>query len=197
MKSPDLKTWIILALLIGIAILLSFWPSTTPDTSDVFKREIESLNTQIETLNTDRAKLIAQIDTVKARETKTKTTYESRVKKMSSVIADLRANPKVVKVLEENPTVDSLVQAQDSTIMLNQVRISGLEHSLFQMQLNTEALQANFDQAMELERAKYDAAQKEIERLQKENRKERRKGKLKAILIPVAGAVAFVLGSQL
>lgn len=190
----DLKTWIILALLVGIAILFAFWPSTTPDTSEVFKREIESLNTQIETLNTDRAKLIAQIDTVKARETKTKTTYESRVKKMSSVIADLRANPKVVKVLEENPTVDSLVQAQDSTIMLNQVRISGLEHSLFQMQLNTEALQANFDQAMELERAKYDASQKEIERLQKENRKERRKGKLARVLVPVAAGLGLVLG---
>lgn len=193
----DLKTWIILALLAGIALLFAFWPSPKPDTSEPYQREIARLGEHIETLNQDRAKLQAEIDTIKLREVKIKVVYEGKVKKMSSVIADLRANPKVVKVLEENPTVDSLVQAQDSTIMLNQVRISGLEHSLFQMQLNTEALQANFDQAMELERAKYDAAQKEIERLQKENRKERRKGKLKAILIPVAGAVAFVLGSQL
>lgn len=193
MRFFDLKTWIIIGLLIGIVIIISFWPKPV-DTSEPFKREIVTLNSHIETLNQDRAKLRAEIDTIKLREVKIKVVYEGRVKKMSSVIADLRANPKVVKVLEENPTVDSLVQAQDSTIMLNQVRISGLEHSLFQMQLNTEALQANFDQAMELELAKYDAAQKEIERLQKENRKERRKSKLARVLVPVAAGLGLVLG---
>lgn len=193
----DLKTWIILALLAGIVILFALWPSTTPDTSEVFKREITSLNNQIETLNQDRAFLRTKIDSITSHENRSKKLHSQHVAVLNSTIAKLKRNPVVIKIREENPTVDSLVQAQDSTIMLNQVRISGLEHSLFQMQLKTEALQANFDQAMELERAKYDASQKEIERLQKENRKERRKGKLKSILIPVAGAVAFVLGSQL
>lgn len=194
MKSPDLKTWIILALLIGIAILLSFWPSTTPDTSEVFKREITSLNNQIETLNQDRAFLRTKIDSITSHENRSKKLHSQHVAVLNSTIAKLKRNPFVIKIREENPAVDSLVQAQDSTIMLNQVRISGLEHSLFQMQLNTEALQANFDQAMELERAKYDAAQKEIERLQKENRKERRKGKLARVLVPVAAGLGLVLG---
>lgn len=192
----DLKTIIILALLVGIAVIISLWPKPV-DNSGPFKREIVTLNSHIETLNQDRTKLRAEIDIIKAQEAKSKQVYESKVKDQSVLIAKLKGNPKVITVLKENPEVDSLVHALDSAVMMRDVRIAGLEFTQMKMELTITGLTANFEESLKLEREKFALAEQRIADLEKQNRKERRKSKLKGVLIPVSGAVMFLLGSQL
>lgn len=194
MKFFDLKTIIILALLVGIAIIISFWPKPV-DNSEPFKREIVTLNSHIEALNQDRAKLRAEIDTIKAHEAKSKRVYETKVKDQSAVIARLKGNPKVITVLKENPEVDSLVHALDSAVMMRDVRIAGLEMLQMKLELNTQAIYANFEESLKLERQKFALAEQQIEDLEKQNRKERRKVKVLKV-VAVVGTVAGLLGGS-
>jgi hypothetical protein len=192
----SLQTWIIIALLICIAIIISFWPKPV-DNSEPFKREIVTLNSHIETLNQDRAKLRAEIDTIKAQEAKYKQVYETKVKDQSALIAKLKGNPKVITVLKENPEVDSLVHALDSAVMMRDVRIASLEFTQLKMELTITGLTANFEESLKLEREKFALAEQRIADLEKQNRKERRKKKLSQVLIPIVAAGAFLLGVQL
>jgi hypothetical protein len=196
MRFFDLKTILNLVLLVAIALLISFWPKHV-DTSEPFKRAVHEKELVILEQSQIITKLAQKTKADSLQSIKTKQRYDSISKRQSAVISDLKRKPRVIEVIKQEPEVKALVEAQDSLINLQFQRIAvleGLEHELRQ---DMSKVIISCEQRFQAQVEKFALAEQRIADLEKQNRKERRKGKLKGVLIPIAGAMMFLLGSQL
>lgn len=102
-----------------------------------------------------------------------------------------------VKVIEENPEIMIAIVAKDSVINKQGQTIDSLQASLaFQIQVKDDLMSDHYDEAkinMQLQ----EMAEVRIVKLENDLRKEKRKGKFRAIMMPIIGVGALLVGSQL
>jgi cell division protein FtsL len=189
----SLQTWIIIALLICIAVIISFWPKPV-DTSEPFKREIAEKDKFI----VEQSKIISDYDQKLKESTlesiKLKADNDSLTKTQVTLISDLKRKPRVIEVIKQEPEVKALVDAQDSLINLQFQRIAVLEGLEFELRQDMSKVIISCEQRFQAQVEKFALAEQRIADLEKQNRKERRKGKIAKVLVPVAAVAGLLLG---
>jgi hypothetical protein len=190
----DIKTWIILGMTVIIIILLIFNGNTDSlDTTEIDRKTHEK-----DLIIVEQSKIISDYDQ-KLKEstlesTKLKANNDSIAKNQATLISDLKRKPRVIEVIKQEPEIKALVEAQDSLINLQFQRIAvleGLEHELRQ---DMSKVLISCEQRFQAQVEKFALAEQRISDLEKQNRKERRKGKLKAVMIPIAAGLGLILG---
>jgi hypothetical protein len=192
----DVKTWIIVGLGIVIVVLLLFWPSYEPPDTTVFKREIAAQNKQIAVLSAELKKKAEKFQSDSLRLAKDSVEHKKHVSKLESRISQLKANTRVVYIREQEPSIDSLITAQDSLIVRSVQRVAALEGEMFALRQDMSKVFTDCESRFQAQLEKEKLTEAENERLAKEVKKGRRKKKLAQILIPIVGVGAFLIGAQ-
>lgn len=109
---------------------------------------------------------------------------------MKSLVGHLKANPRVIRVRDSIPEVDTLLIAQDSLIANLETQLTIQGKYIQDLQTDVNKLNENFNQRLILYEEKYALMDSRIQDQQKQIRKARRTGRLfKAIAV-----VGFVGG---
>ena len=193
MNRSNLPWFLVAALLLGVIILILLWPKAAKSPYIEQTEQIIAQKTEkIEALTKEYVKIAEKMKSDSLESAKSDSTYETRVKTLRSTVAKLRANPKVVTIIQENPIMDSLVTSYDSAMIQMSAQIFSLQTTLRQLYTNEALLEHNFNERLELEHSKFEDQKKITEQLEKQNRKTRRQNKLLKIGI-VALPVATII----
>ena len=194
MKLPH---YVILALLLVIGAMWFFWPQPKdPDYSE-YEFKIKLRDAQIHSLGRDYEKLVMKIESDSVSHTNEIQTYKDRDKKKSAYIANLKANPIVIKVREEVPLIDSAFHAYDSLLQSKDEQIELQARYIDTLQVDIGKVTDNFMERLKLQSETIDDQKLIIDGQRKELRQERR-GKRLAKFVAIGAAIGgFLLGSQL
>lgn len=185
--------WVIFALAGIIILLLIFQPNPPPADTTVWKQEIEKNRQKAQELaikhredSTQFAQKLSQARDSLKRE-------QNRGVKLASNLQALKSKPAVVKVIQENPAVDSvfqqydlLLETKDNQISIQSKMIKGLEEE------NTR-ITDNFLERLKLSQAAFDNQKLIADSYKKDTRKVRRQNKLLKVLV-VVGTVGGLIG---
>lgn len=189
--------WVIFALAGIIILLLIFQPNPPPADTTVWKQEIEKNRQKAEELaikhredSTQFAQKLAQARDSLKRE-------QNRGVKLASNLQALKSKPEVVKVIQENPAVDSvfqqydlLLETKDNQISIQSKMIKGLEEE------NTR-ITDNFLERLAIGQQSYDAMKAIADSYKNDTRKVRRQNKLLKVVAVIGSVGGLLLGSQL
>lgn len=190
----DIKTWLILGLLVVIVLLILFQPSK-PDKQDT--RKYDSL-IRVAQAGEAKAKELAELRKADSlRSVESKKEYEVKVKKLEGRISDLKANPVIVKIREEVKEVDDLIIAYDSANRVKDDRIAELSGELYDCQKMASNAEENFQATLQAQHGANAELVEDNQELKKDLRKERRKGRGWKALAVVGTVLGFIGGSQL
>lgn len=193
MKLPH---YVILALLLVIGLMWFFWPSNKPDYSD-HENRIKLREQAVHELQAENTKLLARIKSDSVSHTIEIQTYKHRDKKKSAYIANLKANPIVIKVREEVPLIDSAFHAYDSLLQSKDEQIELQARYIDTLQVDISKVTDNFMERLKLQSETIDDQKEIIDSQRKELRKERRQKRLAYVIAPIVFGFGFLLGSQL
>jgi hypothetical protein len=188
--------YVVGALVLIIVVLLLLWPSYEPPDTTVFKREIAAQNKQISVLSAELKKKAEKFQSDSLRLAKDSVEHKKHVSKLESRISQLKANTRVVYIRQQEPSVDSLITAQDSLIIRSVQRVAALEGEMFALRQDMSKVFTDCESRFQAQLEKEKLTEAENERLAKEVKKGRRKKKLAQILIPIVGVGAFLIGAQ-
>jgi hypothetical protein len=192
----DVKTYLILGLALVVILLLLFDKDPEPYDTTAFKNTISQKEARIQELQLEFATIAKKIKSDSLQALESKRVYEIKVKDLNSTVAKLKANPKVVEILRDNPIVDSLVVAQDSVIQIQGHRIVGLEHQYWKLSFNVEAITLNCENQLALHAERFEAQKQLSSTYQKQNRRLRRGNKLLKVGVVLGTVGAFLLGAK-
>jgi hypothetical protein len=184
------------ALVLIIVVLLLLWPSYEPPDTTIFKREIAAQNKQIAVLSAELQKKAGKFKSDSLRLAKDSVDHRKHVSKLESRISHLKANTRVVYIREQEPSVDSLITAQDSLIVRSVQRVAALEGEMFALRQDMSKVFTDCESRFQAQLEKEKLTEAENERLAKEVKKEKRGKKWAQIGIVVGTIGAFVLGSN-
>ena len=190
----DTKLWIIVGLTIafGLYILLNKDPQPNVEKITALEMALAIADNEIIQLKADSSKLATRIRKDSLYQANAEVAYKTELAKNAVKIAALKANPKVIKVREDSPEVDELIEAQDKVIFQQTARIYTLAANLSELRVDMESMRANFSHMLKLEREKFSHQQELTEEYKQQLRKEKRKVKIfKAVAI--IGTVAGLL----
>ena len=142
--------WIIIGLLLVIGAMWFFWPSNKPDYSS-HENRIKLREQAISELQVENTKLLSRIKSDSVSHKIEIQAYKDRDKKKSAYIANLKANPVVIKVREEVPLIDSAFQAYDSLLESKDQQINLQEKYVSTLQLDIGALKNSFEERIALQ----------------------------------------------
>lgn len=112
-------------------------------------------------------------------------------------LARQRAKPEVIRIVRENPVIDTLIQTYDSIISKRDEQIYVQAKYVSQLQGDLSAVEANFREQIALHVQKFENEKLIADEYRDQAKKERRKGRFAKILIPVALVGGFLAGSSL
>lgn len=187
--------WILL--IVGAIAVYLLWPQSELD--EKRKREYE---TAIAVLEAEKAEIQSRQDFQQKMVKDTIEAYSVQLRAQKQATAYWKEKSKEIRVIvkeriESDPDVLAFVQSQDSVIIsLEAENFSLAKQALFNAQVYKDLI------AMEMQEDRTDSlmhwqSQQRIASLEKDITKEKRKGRLAKILIPVAAAVGLFLGSSL
>jgi ASC-1-like (ASCH) protein len=194
----DIKLWLIVGLTVIIVLLLLFDKDPIPNESYIkeYESTIQRNESTIESLKVkhreDSLKSAQEVAELKAKLSGKVT----EVKKLSSTVAHLRANPVVVQVIADVPEIDSLVQSYDSLLESKDDQIELQGRLIVSLEDENKRITGNFLERLELSQQNFDAQKAISDTYQKENKKLRRGNKLLKVGLVVIGVGGFVAGSQ-
>lgn len=190
MKPPH--HWIILALLAIIIAGIVFWPSPTPDTTRVYKDQIQKDKLIKQELEAKLNETLARIRTDSLQQAIQARNHTNTVDSLSARINDLKRNTRVITVLEENVEVRELVESQDSLITVQAARIDTLMVNLSDLRLDARKITANFEAQIEALGSIREAQTQIISQQEKEIRRHKREKRI-AIVGGIAGVLSVLL----
>ena len=196
MKLP----WILVALLaVAVVLMILFWPDSNTSNSRELELEakIASRDKAIFSLHAENTKLQQKIERDSVQLAQVTQVYKKEVSRLSFNLERLKKNPVVVKVIEENPEIDSLVHGYDSLVVELSLQNAVLEKYIDSLRVDFRKVESNFEQRLQLQSETIVDQKAIIDDQRKELRKERKKVKLWKVATVVAGVGAFFLGSQL
>lgn len=196
----DLKTWIIVGLAVVIALLLLLGGGR--DERDIRKiAELEAKNKATDEQILDKDKTITKLRVRIAQDAilfkDTITIIKEQSVKLERNLARQRAKPEIIKIISQNADIDTLVQTYDSIISKRDEQIYLQAKYVSQLQGDLSAVEANFREQIALHVQKFESEKKIADEYRDQARKERRKKKFNAILIPIVAVGAFLAGSAL
>lgn len=192
------KLWyVIFGLTAIIVLLLLFQPNPPPADTTVWKQEIEKNRQKAQELaikhrddSTQFAQKLAQARDSLKRE-------QNRGVKLASNLHALKSKPTVVKIVEQNPEIDSvfqqydlLLETKDNQISIQSKMIKGLEEE------NTRITE-NFLERLQLSQAAFDNQKLIADSYKKDTRKVRRANKLLKVVAVVGTVGGLFLGASL
>jgi hypothetical protein len=194
----DIKLWLIVGLTVIIVLLLLF--DKDPVQNESYIKEYESTiqrnESTIESLKVkhreDSLKSAQEVAELKAK----LSSKVTEVKKLSSNLARLKANPIVIQVRDSIPIIDSLVQSYDSLLESKDDQIELQGRLIVSLEDENKRITGNFLERLELSQQNFDAQKAISDTYQKENKKLRRGNKLLKVGLVVIGVGGFVAGSQ-
>lgn len=187
--------WLLLILVLGL--VYTFWPSPKePDYSE-YEFKIKLREAQIHSLGRDYEKLVLKLEADSVSHKIEVQAYKDMDKKNLAYIANLKANPVVIKVREEVPLIDSAFLAYDSLLESKDQQINLQEKYVSTLQLDIGELSANFEERLKLQSETIADQQSIIQDQRKELRKARRAARATKVVAVVGLVGGFLLGSQL
>lgn len=192
----DLKTWVIVGLGIVIALLLLFDKDPEDDNAPLIAK-IETREAAIHEMGRNYTALRTKMrqDSILYRDTIV--SKQKEITQHKSNIKRLRSKPEVIEIVRLNPVIDTIFTYYDSVTTAQNFIIYSQEKQIAQMQVDINEMDRNFQFRLN-EQAKNFEDQKAISQdYKKQLRKERRKGKLAKVLIPIVAVGAFLAGSSL
>lgn len=187
---------VIIALLIWIVVQTCTAPDKYDSAAEIYKDSVKVLKSEKAIISSRlQAKEKASID----RQKNDSLNIALSLKEITRL--KVKANKAVedipVRVIEENPEIMIAIQAKDSVITKQGEAIDSLQASLaFQIQVKDDLMTDHYN-AAKIDAQLQEMAQVRIVELEKDLKKEKRKGKFKAVLIPIVGVAALLLGAQL
>lgn len=194
--NKNLVPWIVAAVFLVWAIIASTCSGKKPDNSALV-RENDSLRVVSRTIQRQAEDLARKRVSDSLETTQTKKTYDSTIKVKEARIAYYRSHPKVIEIIKEVPVIDSAFQAYDSVLQVKDERIAELTGELYNCQKLAQQAEVNFNETIRTKNAEIVNVSAQKEQSDKNARKEERKKKFNALLIPVVAVGAFLAGSQL
>lgn len=185
--------WVIIGLAVVIVLMILFWPDEHYDSS-AWKATVDKVNSQLADSSLRIQSLLKEKKADSIKHLQIQSTLISQANASKAEADRLKRNPIVIKVREEVPEIDSLIHVQDSVIQIQGNQIAELDSAYNKLQVNMDAVVSNFQEQIKLHEQKFAASQEMNKELEKQVKKERRKGKLARVLIPVVGIGAFLLG---
>lgn len=183
---------IIVVLLVIVAVLTC--QSPPPDSAAAIYAD------SIKELKSQKAVISSRIDSVLDMSRNKEVDDSVKLAASLKEIARLKVNANKavetipVRVIEENPEIMIAIQAKDSVITKQGTVIDSLQASLaFQIQVKDDLMTDHYN-AAKIDAQLQEMAQIRIIALEKDLRKERRKGRLAKVLIPIALVGGFLLG---
>jgi hypothetical protein len=195
MRFFDLKTILNLVLLVAIALLISFWPKPV-DNSEPFKRAVHEKELIILEQSQIITRLAQKSKADSLRLAKDSIANKIHVSKLESHISQLKGNPRVVYIRQQEPIIDSLITAQDSLVRVSTERVATLEGELFSLRQDMSKVFVDCEKRFQEQLDTEKLYQAENERLAKEVKKQRRGKKLAQVAAVIGTVGAFILGSR-
>ena len=189
--------YIIIGLALVIVLMLLFDSDEPDHDTTQWKEALAKKDIQVQAANDKFNREHEKRITDSLASIKSKEVHESKVKVLNATVAKLRANPKVIEIVKENPEIDSLLQAYDSLGKQKDERIVQLEGELASSQNGHIATEEAFKEAVLGYQGKEDLLVSENDRLRRElNKKDKANTGWK--ILTVGGTIGgFLLGSQL
>lgn len=191
--------WIIIAVLL-LLIIIGIFTRPEPVDSGGYVKEYEA---QIQRKDREIDVLTRRIiqDSIKRVKDSLKTVvtlkaYTKEIVAYKSTVAKLKTNPIIVKVREETPEIDSLIQAYDSMDAKKDERIRQLESELSQSQKLAAQAEGHFKEVIAAHIEKTAIEKERGDHYQKEARKLRRTNKLLKVVAVTVGVAGVFLGSR-
>jgi ASC-1-like (ASCH) protein len=192
----DIKLWLIVGLTVIIVLLLLF--DKDPVQNESYIKEYESTiqrnESTIEGLKVkhreDSLKSAQEVAQLKAKLSGKVT----EVKKLSSTVAHLRANPVVVQVIADVPEIDSLVQSYDSLLESKDDQIELQGRLIVSLEDENKRITGNFLERLRLSEENFIAQKAISDSYKKDLRKELRKVKLFKVIAVVGTVGGLLLG---
>jgi hypothetical protein len=188
--------YVVTGLVLVIILLIAFWPSPEPIDTTVFKREIAAQNEQIAVLSAELKKKAEKSKADSLRLAKDSIANKIHVSKLESHISQLKGNPRVVYIRQQEPIIDSLITAQDSLVRVSTERAATLEGELFSLRQDMSKVFVDCEKRFQEQLDTEKLYQAENERLAKEVKKQRRGKKLAQVAAVIGTVGAFILGSR-
>lgn len=191
--------WLLLVAVSVIVALILLWPDEEPKSDKVTQLEtaIAIADVRIAQLLQDSTKQAEKIKADSIQQAQEEKTYIVTIEKKSREIADLKANPVVVKIRETTPEVNALIVEMERMDSVKTERIARLENDKDALRIDMRQMESNFGELLQVEREKFNAQKEISDELTKDLKKAKRSGRLAKILIPVAAVGAFFLGNGL
>lgn len=187
-----LHHWAIIGLVLIIIGMIVFWPSPTPDTTRVYKDQIQKDKLIKQELEAKLNETLARIRTDSLQQAIQARNHTNTVDSLSARINDLKRNPRVITVLEENIEVRELVESQDSLITVQAARIDTLTVNLSDLRVDLKSVTENFEAQLAASDRIIENQGQILNQKDKEIRKHRREKR--AILI---GGIVGIVGALL
>lgn len=193
MKLPH---WIIIGLCVVIALLLLFDKDPESDNAPL-EAKIASREAAIHEMGRNYTALRTKMrqDSILYRDTIV--TKQKEIVQQESNIKRLRATPRVVEIVKENPVIDTIFQHYDSLLISKDFIIYSQEKQITQLYVDINEIERNFEHRLQLQSQSLEDYRTLSDEYRKDLRKERRKKRLSTILIPVVAVGAFLAGTSL
>lgn len=191
-----LTHWIIIGLCVVIALLLLFDKDPEDDngpliakikTRDAAIHEMSREHTVYRTqMRQDSIILVEKVDSVSKKNVV-----------LTSNIKRLRATPRVIEIVKENPVIDTIFQHYDSLLISKDFIIYSQEKQINQLYVDINEIERNFEHRLGLQAQSLEDYRTLSDEYKKDLRKERRKKRLASVLVPIVAVGAFLAGTSL
>lgn len=199
MKFMDWKLWVIVVLTGVIVLLILFQPKSQPNLDKIKTLEIgiahadlekKELKDKHEQDSTKSAQKIAELRDSLANE-------KRHGVKLTISLRDLKAKPEVIKIVQENPIIDTVFRYYDSLLIGKDQELAIQDAIIKSQEVENKRITENFTARLKLTEEQYEK-QKELTDIYKgQVRKEKGKVKLVKVVAVIGSVGAFILGSQL
>lgn len=183
-------------IIIGVLIALIFRPVPKPEIiGDLTPSQEKTLQSTIITLEDENDSLRNELTKSKFEGQKAEKVFKEKETVFKRAIAEQKAKPEVIDILEREPEIDSLIGMQDAALVFYQDRIDELTEELTQRDELNVQIQANLERRCQILSSFVEDKAKENEQLARQNRKLRHKlfwTKVGGVLVLVSiGALAL------
>lgn len=116
---------------------------------------------------------------------------------LTSNIKILRATPRVIEIVKQNPVIDTIFTYYDSVTTAQNFIIYSQQKQIAQMQVDINEIERNFEHRLQLQGQSLEDYRTLSDEYKKDLRKKRRQARLAKVLIPVVAVGAFLAGTSL
>lgn len=179
-------------IIIGAIAVYLLWPE--PEDLSGFEHREKLREAHVHSLQQDYEKLKARLKADSVVYSTTIQTYKDKDKKNLAYIENLKAKPTVVKVVQETPELDALLQAYDSLLQSKDSQLQLQSEYIATLQVDLGKVTENFLERLAIQDSMIQDQKGVIQDQRKQLRKERCRSRVARVLVPVALGLGLLVG---